>query len=155
MRYSWNKMFIEIAKVVAKRSADPKTQVGAVLVKNKCVIGVGYNGEPRQFKYKFDWNSDEKYDYVIHSELNALANANANGVNCTGADIYLTLSPCHDCIKLLIQHGIRNVYFLEKYRDFDLTKKIADGSGLIQLIQLDEKNLDDECIISEVNNNEK
>ena len=105
-RYSWKKMFVEIAKVVAQRSADPHTQVGAVLVKNNCVIGVGYNGEPKGFHFDFDWNSPEKYPYVIHAEMNAISNANRNGVDCNGADIYLTLSPCHDCIKLLIQHGI-------------------------------------------------
>ena len=140
-RYSWKKMFIEIAKVVAQRSADPHTQVGAVLVKNNCVIGVGYNGEPKGFHFDFDWNSPEKYPYVIHAEMNAISNANRNGVDCNGADIYLTLSPCHDCIKLLIQHGIKNVYYLKEYKDIDLTKKIVENADGIQLIKLDENDL--------------
>ena len=140
-RYSWKKMFIEIAKVVAQRSADPHTQVGAVLVKNNCVIGVGYNGEPKGFHFDFDWNSPEKYPYVIHAEMNAISNANRNGVDCNGADIYLTLSPCHDCIKLLIQHGIKNVYYLKEYKDIDLTKKIVENTDGIQLIKLDENDL--------------
>lgn len=140
-RYSWKKMFVEIAKVVAQRSADPHTQVGAVLVKNNCVIGVGYNGEPKGFHFDFDWNSPEKYPYVIHAEMNAISNANRNGVDCNGADIYLTLSPCHDCIKLLIQHGIKNVYYLKEYKDIDLTKKIVENADGIQLIKLDENDL--------------
>lgn len=140
-RYSWKKMFVEIAKVVAQRSADPHTQVGAVLVKNNCVIGVGYNGEPKGFHFDFDWNSPEKYPYVIHAEMNAISNANRNGVDCNGADIYLTLSPCHDCIKLLIQHGIKNVYYLKEYKDIDLTKKIVENTDGIQLIKLDENDL--------------
>lgn len=140
-RYSWKKMFVEIAKVVAQRSADPHTQVGAVLVKNNCVIGVGYNGEPKGFHFDFDWNSPEKYPYVIHAEMNAISNANRNGVDCNGADIYLTLSPCHDCIKLLIQHGIKNVYYLKDYKDIDLTKKIVENTDGIRLIKLDENDL--------------
>ena len=140
-RYSWKKMFVEIAKVVAQRSADPHTQVGAVLVKNNCVIGVGYNGEPKGFHFDFDWNSPEKYPYVIHAEMNAISNANRNGVDCNGADIYLTLSPCHDCIKLLIQHGIKNVYYLKEYKDIDLTKQIVENADGIRLIKLDENDL--------------
>ena len=140
-RYSWKKMFVEIAKVVAQRSADPHTQVGAVLVKNNCVIGVGYNGEPKGFHFDFDWNSPEKYPYVIHAEMNAISNANRNGVDCNGADIYLTLSPCHDCIKLLIQHGIKNVYYLKEYKDINLTKKIVENTDGIRLIKLDENDL--------------
>ena len=140
-RYSWKKMFVEIAKVVAQRSADPHTQVGAVLVKNNCVIGVGYNGEPKGFHFDFDWNSPEKYPYVIHAEMNAISNANRNGVDCNGADIYLTLSPCHDCIKLLIQHGIKNVYYLKEYKDIDLTKQIVENTDGIRLIKLDENDL--------------
>ena len=140
-RYSWKKMFVEIAKVVAQRSADPHTQVGAVLVKNNCVIGVGYNGEPKGFHFDFDWNSPEKYPYVIHAEMNAISNANRNGVDCNGADIYLTLSPCHDCIKLLIQHGIKNVYYLKEYKDIDLTKKVVESTDGIRLIKLDENDL--------------
>lgn len=140
-RYSWKKMFVEIAKVVAQRSADPHTQVGAVLVKNNCVIGVGYNGEPKGFHFDFDWNSPEKYPYVIHAEMNAISNANRNGVDCNGADIYLTLSPCYDCIKLLIQHGIKNVYYLKEYKDIDLTKQIVENTDSIQLTKLDENDL--------------
>lgn len=134
-RLSWQQMFIEIAKVVAKRSMDPKTKVGAVLVKENHVIGVGYNGTPRNFQYNFNRNTEEKYNYVIHAELNAVANACYIGADVKDSDIYLTLSPCHECIKILIQHQIKNVYYLEEYKDFELTKKIADNSP-INLIKL-------------------
>ena len=78
---------------------------------------------------------------MIHAEMNAISNANRNGVDCNGADIYLTLSPCHDCIKLLIQHGIKNVYYLKEYKDIDLTKKIVENTDGIRLIKLDENDL--------------
>lgn len=125
LRPTWKELYFNIAKVVAQRSKDPHTKVGACLVKKGRVVGIGYNGSPRNFNYKFNWNTEEKYDYVIHAELNAIANACAVGVSCNGCDIYITLSPCKDCIKLLIQHQIRRVYYLNEYKDFDKVKKIA------------------------------
>ena len=74
-RPTWNELFMDIAKLTAKRSKDPHTKVGAVLVKDNHILGIGYNGEPRDFSYDFDWHSSEKYDYVIHAEMNAIANA--------------------------------------------------------------------------------
>ncbi len=139
-RPSWKQTFIEIAKTIAKRSKDPHTKVGAVLTNNNCIIGTGYNGDPRNFKYEFDWNSEEKYNYVIHAEMNAIANAVYNGAgnSIKGSEIYLTLSPCNHCILQLIQFGVKTVYFLEKYKDFDLTEKIANNSD-IRLVQLEDK----------------
>lgn len=134
-RPTWDETYIEIAKIVAKRSKDPHTKVGAVLVKDNHILGIGYNGEPRNFKYNFDWHSSEKYDYVIHAEMNAIANACSIGANVVDADIYLTLSPCHNCMKLLIQHQIRNVYYLTEYSDFDITKKMSDNSN-VRLIKI-------------------
>lgn len=130
-RPTWDETYLEIAKVVAKRSKDPHTKVGVVLVKEGRVIGIGYNGEPRDFTYNFNWNSKEKYDFVIHAELNAISNACSVGVSCVGATLYSTLSPCHDCMKLIIQHQIKEVYYLEKYKDFELTEKIANNSKVI------------------------
>lgn len=133
-RPTWEEMYFEIAKVVSKRSEDPKTKVGAVIVKNGVIVGTGYNGAPRNYKGSFDWNSEEKYDYVIHAELNAISNAQSVGVSVVGADIYLTMSPCHDCIKLLIQNQIKRVFYLAEYKDIELTRKIADNSD-IELIK--------------------
>lgn len=129
-RPTWSETYFEIAKVFAKRSHDPRTKVGAVLVKNGVIIGLGYNGAPRKFRMTFDWNSAEKYTYVIHAEMNAVANACAAGASVVGADMYLTLSPCHDCMKLLIQHQIKNIYYLEEYKDIVLSKKIAGACGI-------------------------
>jgi len=129
-RPSWTQTYFDVAKVIAQRSSDPHTKVGAVIVKNGVIVGTGYNGTPRGFKYRFDWYSDEKYKYVIHAEMNAIANAQAVGVSVVGADVYLTLSPCHDCIKLLIQNQIKNVYYLDEYRDIELSKQIAENADI-------------------------
>ena len=134
-RISWEELFIEIAKTVAKRSADPHTQVGAVLVKGNRILSIGYNGTLSNFKYDFNWGTEEKYLFCVHAEANALSNAAKIGANVEGADIYLTLSPCHECIKLLIQSGIKNVYYITQYKDFELTEKIAKNSN-VNLIQL-------------------
>lgn len=137
-RPSWEETFIEVAKVVAKRSKDPHTKVGAVIVKNKCIVATGYNGDPRDFHYDFDWNTTEKYDYVIHAEMNAIANAVYNGAgnSIKDAEIYLTTSPCNKCILLLVQFGIKKVFYLNEYKDFELTKKIAKAAG-VKLVKLD------------------
>ena len=133
-RISWEDLYFEIAKSVSKRSRDPRTQVGAVLVKNKCVIGIGYNGAPRNCEKNIRWDTNEKYKYVIHAELNAIANASNNNVAVAGSELYITLSPCLECIKLISQFQIRKVCFLEKYRDFKEVEEFANECG-IKLIQ--------------------
>lgn len=134
-RPTWEETFFSIAKTISLRSKDPRTKVGAVLVKNNCIIGTGYNGDPRNFKYEFNWNTEEKYKYVIHAEMNAIANACYNGCEVKDSEMYLTLSPCNECIKLLVQFGVKKVYFLEKYKDFELTEHIAKNSNL-ELIEV-------------------
>lgn len=132
-RPTWEKTFMDVARTVAKRSKDPHTKVGAVLVKNNCILATGYNGDPRGFSYEFDWSSEEKYDYVIHAEMNAIANAVYNGAgdSIRGSEIYLTLSPCSKCMLMLIQFGVAKVHYSAEYRDFALSKKIADHSAII------------------------
>ena len=67
--------------------------------------------------------------------MNAIANASYNGCEVKGSEIYLTLSPCNKCILLLIQFGVKKVYYLTEYKDFELTKKIADNAE-IELIKI-------------------
>ena len=135
-RLSWSELFFGIAELAAKRSEDPHTKVGACLVKKGHVIGIGYNGSPRDFNGDFDWHTSEKYDYVIHAELNAVSNACSIGVSCVGAELYCTLSPCHECMKLLVQHQIKTVFFKDIYeKEFDLSLKIATCCG-IKMVQV-------------------
>lgn len=135
-RISWKELFYQIALLSSKRSEDPHTKVGAVIVKNNHVLGIGYNAAPRNFKGQFDWHTSEKYDYVIHAEMNAIANACAIGTNISNSEIYITLSPCHDCMKLIVQHQINKVYFTNRYKDFDLSLKIATSCG-VKMIELE------------------
>jgi len=124
---SWDEYFMEIAKLSAKRSKDPSTQVGACIVNddNK-IVGIGYNGFPNGINDdELSWSRegnylDTKYPYVCHAELNAI-------MNCTlipkGSTIYVTLFPCNECAKLIIQAGIKKVVYLShKYKNTDSTR---------------------------------
>ncbi|XP_035761786.1 deoxycytidylate deaminase-like [Neolamprologus brichardi] len=101
--------FMAVAVLSAKRSADPNTQVGACLVnQDKKIVGTGHNCMPNGCKDKLPWNRegdelDTKYMYVCHAELNALMNA--SNVDVKGCTMYVTLFPCNECTKLIIQAG--------------------------------------------------
>ena len=121
---SWSQYFMEIAKLSAKRSKDPSTQVGACIVntENK-IVGIGYNGFPNGIDDdELSWLRDgkylhTKYPYVCHAEMNAIMKCTLLPKNCT---IYVTLFPCNECAKLIIQSGIKKVVYLsDKYKNAD------------------------------------
>ena len=118
---SWDEYFMGIAYLSAMRSKDPGTQVGACIVsqENK-ILSMGYNGLPTGCDDdEFPWDRegemlDSKYAYVTHSELNAILNY--RGGSLEGTKIYVTLFPCNECAKAIIQSGIRElVYADDKY----------------------------------------
>lgn len=119
---SWDQYFMGVAMLSAKRSKDPHTQVGATIVNpNNRIIGIGYNGFPRHIDDdKFPWSNNDdltksKYAYVVHAEANAILNATTS---LEDAVLYVTLFPCNECVKLLIQSGIKEVvYYDDKYND--------------------------------------
>jgi len=136
---SWDEYFMGIALLSSMRSKDPSTQVGACIVNpDKRILSMGYNGMPRccdddEFPWARD-NSplDSKYLYVCHAELNAILNCAIGGVR--GCTVYVTLFPCNECAKAIIQSGIAEiVYMSDKYADSDSTiasKKMLDAAGV-------------------------
>lgn len=119
-RPTWNNTFMEMALLISRRSKDPSTKSGAVIVNEKnIIIGLGYNGYPRGIK-DITWRRvgnylNTKYPYVCHAETNAIFNSNSRVDNCT---IYCTLFPCNECAKAIIQNGIRRVVYLsDKHHD--------------------------------------
>lgn len=135
---SWDEYFMGVAVLSAKRSKDPATQVGACIVnESKRIIGIGYNGFPYGCSdCDFPWEKDgsfldTKYPYVVHAEPNAILNATTSLVNAT---LYVTLFPCNECAKLIIQSGIKQiVYMSEKYdgRDTDIaSKRMLDAANV-------------------------
>lgn len=124
-RLEWDQYFMGIAQLSAMRSKDPAKKVGACLVnKRKRIVGTGYNGFPdkklRRNKDNdevFPWEkgsdnlADTKHAYVIHAEENACINATTSDLN--DATMYVTYFPCNNCAKTMIQHGIKEVVYLE------------------------------------------
>lgn len=140
---TWDEYFMGLAHLSAKRSKDPSTQVGAVIVSNDHrVVGIGYNGFPNGCSDdEFPWDREgefaqTKYPFVVHAELNAILNSNADLHGCS---IYVSLFPCNECAKAIIQSGIsRIVYESDKYADTDGTKaskRMLKAAG-VQLEQL-------------------
>ena len=138
---SWNEYFMGIAKLSAQRSKDPSTQVGACIVNNdNKIIGIGYNGFPIGISDDdLSWSRkgdflNTKYPYVCHAEMNAILNSIKSTKNCT---IYVTLFPCNECAKFLIQSGIKKIVYLsDKYKDSDSIKasKIMFNKVNIEMI---------------------
>lgn len=120
-RPSWDEYFLEIAKVIAKRSTCDRANVGAVIVKDKVILSTGYNGAPRGLPHCDDIGHeivDGHCIRTIHAEANAIAQAARNGAAIEGATIYLTISPCYDCFKMMINSGIKEVV----YKDFYMSR---------------------------------
>ena len=117
---SWDKYFMGVSLLSGMRSKDPNTQVGSCIVnKRKRIVGIGYNGLPYGCNDdEFPWERDgdfleAKYPYVVHAEANAILNATTDLNDCT---IFTSLFPCHECVKLIIQSGIKEiVYQGDKY----------------------------------------
>ena len=104
---------MNLAKEISKLSRCNRAKVGALIVKDKNIISYGYNGTPAGFCNDCE-NDLGTLGEVIHAECNAILKA---GVNAFGSDLYITLSPCFDCCKLIKQAGIKKVYFNDVYRD--------------------------------------
>lgn len=121
---SWDEYFMSISHLSGMRSKDPNTQVGACIVNdNNRIVGIGYNGLPHgmrddEFSWKRDGDYlDTKYPFVVHAELNAIFNSTTSLDNCS---IYVTLFPCNECAKAIIQSGIKEViYESDKYLGSD------------------------------------
>ncbi len=137
---SWEEYFMAIAQLSAKRSKDPSTQVGACIVNSKKrIIGIGYNGFPTGCSDdELPWDREgeyleTKYPYVCHAEMNAITNS-SNKPQLEGATIYVSLFPCNECAKLIVQVGIKEVVYLsDKYVGepvFEAARKIFNMAGV-------------------------
>ena len=143
MVISWEEYFMGLAHLSALRSKDPNTQVGACIVdKDNKVVSIGYNGMPRGCDDEdFPWEReggflDTKYAFVVHAELNAILNSPRPVNGCT---LYVSLFPCNECAKAIIQSGIKKiVYESDKYNGTEgniASKKMLNEAG-VQLLQL-------------------
>lgn len=140
---TWDEYFMGLAHLSALRSKDPNTQVGAAIVdENHRVVSVGYNGFPTGVSDdEFPWSREgdvltSKYAFVVHAELNAILNSQRSVRGCT---IYVSLFPCNECAKAIIQSGIKKiVYESDKYNGVDTniaSKRMLKAAG-VELIRI-------------------
>lgn len=136
---TWDEYFMGVAMLSGMRSKDPSTQVGACIVsQDNKILSMGYNGFPKGCSDDvFPWSRegdplDNKYFYSTHSELNAILNY--RGGSLEGAKLYVSLFPCNECAKAIIQCGIKTIiYDSDKYRDTPsviASKRMLDAAGV-------------------------
>ena len=135
----WDDYFMGVSLLAADRSKDPSTQVGACIVSDdNRILSTGYNGFPQGCSDDdFPWNRDEslgetKYNFVVHAELNAILNA--GGKSLVGSRIFVSLFPCHECAKAIIQAGVKEVVYLsDKYNGTasdNASKRMLNAAGV-------------------------
>lgn len=119
-RASWDEYFMRIAAEVATRSTCDRKHVGAVIVRDKCILATGYNGSIRGMPHCDEDGhlmEDNHCVRTIHAEANAVIQAARNGVRIEGGTVYVTASPCFGCFKMIANAGLVRVVFGEFYRD--------------------------------------
>jgi dCMP deaminase len=125
------------ALTIAEDSHDPDTKVAALLVNSEsgAVIADGYNGFVRGADDEnLPKTRPEKYQYFLHSEINMICNAARNGINTSNCIVFCTLSPCAHCLRVLYQSGITEIYFKDRYRDFDKDLILKDLNIIVTSI---------------------
>ncbi|HEA30182.1 MAG TPA: dCMP deaminase family protein [Leeuwenhoekiella sp.] len=109
--------YLRMAKEWAKLSYCERKQVGAIIVKDKMIISDGYNGTPTGFENVCENEDGDTKWYVLHAEANAILKVASSTQSCAGATLYITLSPCKDCSKLIHQAGITRLVYHVDYKD--------------------------------------
>lgn len=146
MRPSWDDYFMDIAELVASRSTCLRRQVGAVIVKDRRIISTGYNGAPRGVSHCLDVGclreqlgvpSGERHELcrAVHAEQNAIIQAALHGVSTNGATLYCTAQPCVLCAKMLLNAGIKEIFFRGSYPDELALSLLQEGDVKINLLK--------------------
>ena len=124
-----DKRYLRMARIWAENSYCTRRKVGALIVKDRMIISDGYNGTPSGFENVCELEDGTTKSYVLHAEANAITKIAKSGNNSDGATLYVTMSPCIECAKLIIQSGIKRVVYCEKYR-VDDGIKLLDRAGI-------------------------
>ena len=123
---SGDNSYLKMAKVWGDLSYCKRRKVGALIVKDRMIISDGYNGTPSGFENICEDDDNYTKWYVLHAEANAIMKVAASTQSTNGATLYITLSPCKECSKLIHQSGIKRVVYCEEYKDtsgLDFLKK--------------------------------
>ena len=127
--------YLKMAMEWAKLSYCKRRQVGALIVKDRMIISDGYNGTPTGFENICEDDDNYTKWYVLHAEANAILKVAASTQSTKGATLYVTLSPCTDCSKLIFQSGIKRVVYHEQYKDRSGLDFLVKGGGEILQIK--------------------
>ncbi|MGU3376668.1 deoxycytidylate deaminase [Chryseobacterium sp. M5A1_1a] len=115
----FDKAYLKMAQEWAQLSYCKRKQVGALIVKDRMIISDGYNGTPSGFENCCEDGEGKTHWYVLHAEANAILKLAASTQSAKGATLYLTLSPCKECSKLILQAGIARLVYINEYSDDD------------------------------------
>lgn len=116
-QHKYDKAYLRLAKEWSKLSYCKRKQVGAIIVRDRMIISDGYNGTPSGFENCCEDEENLTHWYVLHAEANAILKVAKSTQSCHDATLYITLSPCKECSKLIHQSGIKRVVYLEGYKD--------------------------------------
>jgi dCMP deaminase len=136
----YDKAYLRIAREWGQLSYCKRKKVGAIIVKDRMIISDGYNGTPSGFENCCEDNEGLTKWYVLHAEANAILKVARSTQSCEGATLYITMSPCKDCSKLIHQAGITRVVYLEGYKDnsgIDFLEKAGVAVACIPNLEAD------------------
>ena len=147
-RPSWHQYFLTITRNVAERSTCTRAKVGAVIVRDKNILATGYNGAPAGMPHCLDAGClvytsrtpsgevEENCFRTIHAEINAIAQAAKNGASIRDADIYITHTPCIHCVKVLINTGIRRIFYEREYKRATIEELLRGANIELQCVSV-------------------
>ena len=133
-RLNWDEYFAKIVSVTAERSSCHRLHVGCLLVKNNRIISQGYNGHLPGCKHESIVRNNHE-QATVHAEQNAICDCAKRGVSCEGATAYVTHYPCIICCRLLLASGIKQIKYLEDYKNDELVKYFCNELN-VELIKL-------------------
>ena len=126
----------------AKLSYCKRKQVGALIVKDRTIISDGYNGTPSGFENCCEDENNKTKWYVLHAEANAILKISRSTQSCEGATLYLTLSPCKECSKLIFQSGIKRVVYIQDYPDNEGLVFLKDAG--VEILKISQEELEND-----------
>ena len=127
--------YMKMAEEWAKLSHCTRKNVGALIVKDKMIIADGYNGSPSGFPNECENDAGQTHWYVLHAEANAITKLARSHNSAEGSTLYITLSPCRDCAKLILQAGIKRVVYKSAYKDTSGVDFLTKSSIVTELLE--------------------
>lgn len=131
----YDKAYLRMAKTWSALSHCTRKKVGSLIVKDGMIISDGYNGTPSGFDNNCEDENGKTHWYVLHAEANAILKVAKSTHNCEGATLYITLSPCKDCSKLIVQSGIKRVVYVDAYKDVSGVEFLRDSGVKVEQIE--------------------